>query len=214
MRPAVRLYALLLIAVAGGLTVTEVIGVASWTYAWSPLTGLALVAMYIVAVHFQFQVHSGWATDASTVPAVATALLLPPGIGMVMAGVGLLAYAVSRRRLGLKSVFNAASAMLAVGAAAHVASTHGGPGLLTGGSGFTALPVAVLASMAYYLISATTVAGAVALDQRRPLWAVLRGKIGTKALAEIALGLLGSTLAVVLTAAPGLSPALALPAVL
>jgi diguanylate cyclase (GGDEF)-like protein/PAS domain S-box-containing protein len=214
MRPAVRLYALLVIGVAAGLTITELIGVAGWTYAWSPLTGLALVAMYIVAVHFQFQVHRGWATDASTVPAVATALLLPPGIGMLVAGIGLLAYAVSRRRLGLKSVFNAASAMLAVGAAAHVASILGGPGLLTGGSGFTALPVAVLASMAYYLLSATTVAGAVALDQRRPLWAVLRGKIGTKALAEIALGLLGSTLAVVLTAAPGLSPALALPAVL
>src|SRR3979411_3272133 len=157
MRSVVRGYALLVIALAGGLAVTELIAVSGWTYDWAPLTGLALLAMYIVAVHFQFQVHSGWATDASTVPAVATALLLPPGIGMLVAGIGLLAYAVSRRRLRLKSGFHTASAMLAVGSAAHVASILGGPGLLTGGSGFTALPVAVLASMAYYLVSATTV---------------------------------------------------------
>src|ERR1700716_1216367 len=140
MRPAVRLYALLLIAAAAGLTVTEVIGVASWTYAWSPLTGLALVAMYVLAVHFQFQVHSGWATDASTVPAVATALLLQPGIGMLVARAGLLTYTIGRRRLGLKGIFNAASAMLAVWAAAHLASALGGPTLLTSGSGWTALP--------------------------------------------------------------------------
>src|SRR6266702_3655911 len=140
MRPAVRLYALLLIAVAGGLAVTEVVGVVSWTYAWSPLTGLALVAMYIVAVHFQFQIHSGWATDASTVPAVATALLLPPGIGMLMACAALLTYAIRRGRLGLKVAFNAASGMLAVGCAAHLATLFGGPSQLTSGFGWTALP--------------------------------------------------------------------------
>ena len=172
------------------------------------------MSLYVLAVHFQFQVHSGWATDASTVPAVATALLLPPGIGILIAGIGLLTYTVSRRRLGLKGLFNTGSAMLAVGAAAHVASALGGPTQLTSESGWAALPVAVLASTVYYLVSAATVAGVVALDQRRSIWTVLRGKMGAKALLEIALGLLGSTLAVVLTAAPGLSPALVLPGVL
>src|SRR5579859_2345503 len=214
MRLAARLFALLIIASAGLLAAADLMSVSSWTYAWTPLAGLALLALYILAVHFQFQVHSGWATDASTVPPVATALLLPPGIGMLVAGIGLLTYTISRRRLGLKGIFNAASAMLAVGIAGHLASALGGPTLLTSGSGWTALPAAVLASTAYYLVSATTVAGAVALDQRRSVWTVLRGKIGAKALAEIALGLLGSTLAVVLTAAPGLSPALVLPGVL
>src|ERR1700674_2606094 len=167
MRLAVRLYALLIIASAGLLAAADVMAVSSWTHAWTPLAGLALLFLYVLAVHFQFQVHSGWATDASTVPAVATALLLPPGIGMLIAGIGLLIYTVSRRRLGIKGIFNAASAMLAVGAAAHLASVLGGPTLLTSGSGWTALPVAVLASTAYYLVSAATVAGAVSLDQRR-----------------------------------------------
>src|SRR5260370_40688058 len=88
MRPVVRLYALLLIAAAAGLAVTEVIGVASWTYAWSPLTGLALVAMYIVAVHFQFQVHSGWSPTASPVPPVATATFRRRALGTLVAGAG------------------------------------------------------------------------------------------------------------------------------
>src|SRR5438309_2067881 len=46
------------------------------------------------------------------------------------------------------------------------------------------------------------------------LLTVHRGKMGVKALVEFALGLLGSTLAVVLMAAPGLAPALVLPGVL
>src|ERR1700682_6318128 len=117
MRLAVRLYALLIIASAGRLAAADVVSVPGWTYAWTPLAGLALLALYVLAVHFQFQVHSGWATDASTVPAVATALLLPPGIGMLIAGIGLMTYTIGRRRLGLKGIFNAASAMLAVGAA-------------------------------------------------------------------------------------------------
>jgi diguanylate cyclase (GGDEF)-like protein/PAS domain S-box-containing protein len=214
MRLSVRLYALLIIVLATVLMLADLTTVLDWPHAWTPFSALILLTLYVIAVHFLFTVHSGWVTDASTVPAVATALLLPPGIVMLIAGVSLVTYAVSRRRLGLKGLFNAASAMLAVGSAAHIATFLGGPTELTNGSGWTALAAAVLASMAYYLASVTTVAGVVALDQRRSLWAVLRGKIGVKALVEFALGLLGSTLAVVLMAAPGLAPALVLPGVL
>ncbi|HEV7665104.1 MAG TPA: EAL domain-containing protein [Chloroflexota bacterium] len=213
MRPIVRLYALFIILAATVLASVDLAGAAAWPHSWTPLAAVALLSLYVAAVHFQFQVHSGWATDASTVPAVATALLLPPGIGTLIAALGLVAYAVVRRRLGIKGLFNAASAMLAVNAAAHLATALGGPGELTG-AGWRALPIAVVASMAYYVVSVTTVAGAVALDQRRPLYTVLRGKTGVKAVVEGALGLLGATLAVVLTAAPGLAPALLLPGVL
>src|SRR5712691_1362561 len=214
MRLPVRLYALLTIGLAATLMLADLSTVSDWPHAWTPFSALILLTLYVIAVHFLFTVHSGWITDASTVPAVATALLLPPGIVMLIASLSLVIYAVSRRRLGLKGLFNAASAMLAVGCAAHIATFLGGPTELTNGSGWTALAAAVLASMAYYLVSVTTVAGVVALDQRRSLWAVLRGKIGVKALVEFALGLLGSTLAVVLMAAPGLAPALVLPGVL
>src|SRR5712692_3151611 len=214
MRLPVRLYALLTIITATAMMLADLTTALDWPHAWTPFSALILLTLYVIAVHFLFTVHSGWVTDASTVPAVATALLLPPGIVMLIAGLSLVIYAVSRRRLGLKGLFNAASAMLAVGSAAHIATFLGGPTELTNGSGWTALAAAVLASMAYYLVSVTTVAGVVALDQRRSLWAVLRGKIGVKALVEFALGLLGSTLAVVLMAAPGLAPALVLPGVL
>src|SRR5450631_1014915 len=112
MRLEVRLYALLIIASAAALAVFDVHALSSWTYTWSPLAGLVLLALFVVAVHFQFHVHSGWLTDASTVPAVATALLLPPGVAILVAGLSLLVYAIGRRRLGIKGLFNAASAML------------------------------------------------------------------------------------------------------
>ncbi len=215
MRLQVRLYASLVIAAALAILVVDLAGNTSWQQGWNPLVAATLLALYVVAVHFHFQVHSGWVTDASTVPAVATALLLPPGVGMLIAGIGLLTCTFRRRdRFGLKGAFNAASAMLAVGSAAHLATLLGGPTELLSGSGWTALPEALLASMAYYVVSVTTVAGVVALDQRRSLWAVMRGKFGVKALVEIALGLLGSTLGVVLIAAPGLAPGFVLPCVL
>ena len=214
MRQEVRLYAFSIIVAAGFVTVVDLTSIGDWGYSWSPIVGLALLLGYVCAVQFQFQVHSGWATDASTVPAVATALLLPPGVGIPIACAGLLIYCIQRGRWGLKGAFNTASAMLAVGSAAHVSTMLGGPTELTSGAGWTALPVVVLASVAYYLVSVTTVAGAVALDSRRPLWEVLKGKLGVKALVEIALGLLGSTLGVVLIAAPGLAPGLVLPCAL
>src|ERR1700682_5334006 len=149
MRLAVRLYALLIIASAGRLAAADVVSVPGWTYAWTPLAGLALLFLVVLAVHFQFQVHSGWATDASTVPAIATALLLPPGIGMLIAGVGLVSYAAVRRRLGLNALFKAASAILAVGSAAHLATLLGGPTLLDNSTSWTALPAAIVVSLAY-----------------------------------------------------------------
>src|ERR1700731_4687966 len=118
MRLTVRLYALLIIVLAALLMLADLTTVLDWPHAWTPFSALILLTLYVIAVHFLFTVHSGWITDASTVPAVATALLLPPGIVMLIAGISLVTYAVSRRRLGVKGMFNAASAMLAVGSAA------------------------------------------------------------------------------------------------
>ena len=79
MRLSVRLYALLTIGLAAALTLVDLTTVLDWPHAWTPFSALILLTLYVIAVHFLFTVHSGWITDASTVPAVATALLLPPG---------------------------------------------------------------------------------------------------------------------------------------
>src|SRR5438132_10460954 len=114
MRLPVRLYALLTISLAVALTLSDLTTALDWPHAWTPFSALILLTLYIIAVHFLFTVHSGWVTDASTVPAVATALLLPPGIVMLIAGLSLITYAVSRRRLGLKGFFIAAHSPLTV----------------------------------------------------------------------------------------------------
>ena len=58
MRPAVRLYATLIIVAAAVLGLADVAAVATWRHDWAPLCALALLALYLFAVHFQFQIQS------------------------------------------------------------------------------------------------------------------------------------------------------------
>src|ERR1700738_3883998 len=106
----VRVYAVVMMVIAAAVTVVDLTAVSDWTHTWTPFSAVVLLSLYVIAVHFKFKVHSGWTTDASTVPAVATALLLPPGLVMLIACISLVTYSVvGRRRVDLKGVFNAAS---------------------------------------------------------------------------------------------------------
>src|SRR5919202_1007702 len=214
MHISVRVY-VCLVALAASL------GVAAESRLWvdnlsgrQALLMIALVILCAAGEHVSFHVHSGWSTHAATVPHVATALLLPPGLAGVVAGLGMAIYVVSRRLDLWKGVFNTASDMLAVEAAAFAAAQLGAPAVLVDREGWWGLLAAGLASGAYYVVSATAVALVVALDQRRPVLNVLRGKIGLKTLAEMGLGLLGGTSALLLTAAPWFAAALAGPVML
>ncbi|HEV7665073.1 MAG TPA: EAL domain-containing protein, partial [Chloroflexota bacterium] len=121
-------------------------------------------------------------------------------------------YVLNRRTAPSKAAFNTASVMVSVATAACAISLFGGPNVLLEGDGWRGLIASLVASGAYYVVSACSVALVVALDQRRPILHVLRGKVGVKTLSELGLGLLGATLAVLLTAAPGFAPALLVPA--
>jgi signal transduction histidine kinase len=118
------------------------------------------------------------------------------------------------RQVLSRQLFNLGSATLSIAAAAHFANVFGGPDLLKDPNGWPGLPVAAAMAVVYYVVSATAVAAAVALDQHQPLWNILRGKIGVKTVAEVGLGLVGATLAVVVTVVPGWAPGLVLPAAL
>jgi diguanylate cyclase (GGDEF)-like protein/PAS domain S-box-containing protein len=214
MRPAIKRYVAVVISAAILLVVGDLATLVVWPQSWSLLLVPILLVLCAAAEHLHFKVHSGWSTHAGTVPHLAAALILPPGLAALVAGLGMLSYTISRRIPGPKAAFNTASVTLAVAAAAHVATSLGGRERLIGGDNWAALPIVIGASATYYFVSASTVSVVVALDQRRSFTHILRGKIGVKALTEIALGLLGSTLAVVLMAAPSLTPALVLPAIL
>jgi len=118
------------------------------------------------------------------------------------------------RQAPSRAFFNVGSATLSIAAAAHFAELFGGPDLLRDPSGLPGLPVAAAMAMLYYIVNATAVATAVALDQRQSLWSILRGKIGVKTVAEVGLGLVGATMAVMVTVVPGWAPGLVLPAAL
>jgi len=212
-QPVAR-YAAVIVLGAGALLGVDLATLSAWPHPWAPFVLAVMLALCIAAVHLQFQVHSGWFTDAGTVPHLATALLLPPGLAILVAGVGLLTLGLTRGRPPLKVVFNTASGMLAVGAAAHLFTAFGGPSLLVQSPGWPAVVVALIASSAYFLVSTTTVAAVVAIDQGRSFRGALGAKLGAKALADIGLGLLGATLALVITTAPLFAPVLVLPGVL
>jgi diguanylate cyclase (GGDEF)-like protein/PAS domain S-box-containing protein len=213
MRPALRAYVGLLVIAAMILVAVELGALSNSPSSFSPVLVLALLALCVIGEHLTFQVHSGWATHAGTMPHLATALLLPPGIASLIAGVGMLVYVLNRRQSPTKAVFNTASVTISVAVAGLAVALFGGAEVLLE-PGWRGLLVATLASGAYYLASATTVAVVVALDQRRSILRVLRGKVGVKTLTEIGLGLLGAILAILLTAAPGFAPALVVPAIL
>src|SRR5919202_4995519 len=214
MHVSVRLYVCLVAAAASFGVIADPRSLLTSLTGWHVLLVLALVVLCAVGEHVSFQVHSGWSTHAATVPHVATALLLPPGLAGLVAGVGMSVYVFTRRLTPSKAILNTASDMLSVEAAALAGAQLGAPAALVDPDGWRGLLAATVASSAYYAVSMSIVALVVALDQTRPLLGVLRGKVGVKTVTEVGLGLLGATLAVLLKAAPWFVPALGAPVLL
>jgi diguanylate cyclase (GGDEF)-like protein/PAS domain S-box-containing protein len=210
----VRAYVGLVTAAAVLVAAADFSSWANYARGWPLVLVLGLVAACAVGEHVTFQVHSGWTTHAGTVPHLATALLLPPGQAAVVAGLGMVIYVIHRRMPPIRAIFNTASVMVAVSAAALVVSMFGGPRVLIEAENWHALLAALAASGAYYFVSATSVAIVVGISQRRPILQILRGKVGMKTLTELGLGILGGLMAVLLTTAPFFAPALAVPAAL
>src|SRR5437879_10207221 len=123
-------------------------GVDEWsTYAsgWKLLLILGLVVLSAAGEHMSFQVHSGWATHAGTVPQMAAVLLLPPGLAALVAGLGTGIYVCHRRSAPAKAVFNTASVVLAAGTASLVVAQFGGPAVLSDVESWRGLVAATLA---------------------------------------------------------------------
>lgn len=214
MRPLLRIYIGFVAIVAAVLLAHDLMEVPNAPHDWSELLVVVLVVVSTAAQHMQFQVARGWVTTAGAVAAMASALLLPPGLAEAVMVIGAASRVIRVRQVLSRQIFNLGSATLSIAAAAHFANVFGGPDLLKDPNGWPGLPVAAAMAVVYYVVSATAVAAAVALDQYQPLWNILRGKIGVKTVAEVGLGLVGATLAVVVTVVPGWAPGLVLPAAL
>src|SRR5437899_3064487 len=170
-------------------------------HSYSPLLALVLLVACAAAQRLTFQVHRGWETHASTTPHLAAAFLLPPGLAILVGAGGAFSYELSRRAPAGKALFNVASIALAVAASAHIAANLGGPSLLTADGGWSGLLVALIATIAQYTVSVVTVAGAVALDQRRSFWQIAWRRLSFKVLVEAILGAIGAMFAAVRAAA-------------
>jgi len=212
MRPLLKAYIALVVGITTPLLVSNLLTVPEWPHAWAIGPALALLVMTVIGDNLQFEVRRGWSTNASAVSHLAAAFLLPPGLAMAIAMAGAVVR-MARHPLPLaKAVFNVASICLAVGSAAHVAGALGGSNLVRGGGAWSDPISALLASAVYCGLSTLPVALAIALDQRRSLWEVMRGKIGVQTVGEVGLGMVGVTLAAMLTSAPNWAPTLLVPA--
>lgn len=170
---------------------------------------LVLLFLTFGAARLHFQLRTGWRTTVTTVPHIAAALLLPPGLAAI---VGLLTRASNPRPFVLrKFIFNTANTTLAVTAAAHVALIACPDGQLATWEGLAAT---VLASAVYHFVQVTLVATVVALDQRTPVWRAARQVVGPEQLMEVGLGVLGGTVAAMVHVAPLWAVTLAVPGLL
>jgi signal transduction histidine kinase len=212
MRPLLKLYIALVGAAAIALLAHDLSVLALWPHTWSVGVTIALIVLTIVGDHLQFEVRRGWYTNATAVAHVAAAFLLPPGLAMAIAGVGALVRAFRYPLAPAKAGFNIASISLAVGVAAHLATELGGPDRVSPGGTWTDPLLAVLVGGVYCALSALTVAVAICIDQRRPIWEVARGSLGVQTVGEVGLGLVGAMLAAMLISAPNWAPMLLVPA--
>lgn len=211
MRPILKAYIGLVAATAVLLVGTDLAQPDLPPFAWGAV--LVLAAACAVADHLSFQVHRGWSTSAGAVPQLAAAFLLPPPVAALVAVAGASTRVASHRLSPSRAIFNLASIALNVWVAARIAQALGAPAILGQGTGWLGPYAALVASSVYYLVTASTVAGAVALDQRRSFWAIMQGKVGLKALVEVGLGLVGVALAQVSTTAPAWTSIFLFPAV-
>jgi hypothetical protein len=187
MRPLLKLYIALVGTAAIVLLGHDLSVLPLWPHSWSLGVTIALIVLTAIGDHLQFEVRRGWYTNASAVAHVGAAFLLPPGLAMAIAALGALVRAYRYPLPPAKAVFNIASISLAVGTAAHLAEQMGGPDRVSPGGTWTDPLMAIFVSGTYCAFSALTVAGAIAIDQRRPIWDVTRGSLGVQTIGEIGL---------------------------
>src|SRR5437588_7618366 len=104
---------------ATGLLAHDLLALNGWPVQ-AQLSNLGVLLVLLAgAARFEFQLRTGWRTNATTVPHIAAALLLPPGLAAI---VGLLTRAINPRPFELrKFIFNTANTTLSVAVASHVA---------------------------------------------------------------------------------------------
>src|SRR5260370_4986328 len=127
MRSALKLYIALVCTSALLLLGHDLSVLALWPHTWSIGVTIALIVVTGLGDQLQFEVRRGWYTNASAVAHVGAAILLPPGLAMSIAAVGVIVRALRYPLPPIKTAFNIANISLAGGAPAPLASSFGGP---------------------------------------------------------------------------------------
>jgi signal transduction histidine kinase len=212
MRPLLKLYIVLMGVTAIVLVGHDLSVLAIWPHTWSIGVTIALIVLTVVGDQMQFEVRRGWYANASAVAHISAAFLLPPGLAMLVAGLGAAIRTLRYPLPPAKAVFNVASICVAVGITAQLATRLGGPARVGPDGTWIDPLVAVLVSGTYCALSVVMVAVAVSIEQGLSARQVTRGYLGIQTVGEVGLGLVGAMLAAMLESAPNWAPMLLVPA--
>lgn len=168
---------------------------ASWRWAMAPgcLVAIALAERFPVKIGVEQKVSLG------ALPCIVAALLLPPGVGPLTAGVGELAGNRLAGRSRWEAAYNAGNVLLA----ASVAAMIGTLGARETPSGDAR---AVAAAAAYTALNVGVAVIAPALHARRPYFDLLGRAVGLAWPASLALAACAVTFSVLAIAAPVVAP--------
>ncbi len=211
MRFALSAYVALISAAGLLLLAVDLMAVPSWHAPWSPLTFLGLFALAIPSYRLVVAVRRGLLMSPSSIPLIAGAFLLPPGLAQLLAAVAPLGWALTRRVPPHKTLFNVANSSLVLGLAIHLTAPVATPDNLVAGTWLGPMAGLALASV-HGVLSVLTVLFAIAIEHRRWPWEVVGTQMLLQVGAEAGLGLMGGLLAVLLLLLPAWAPALLLPA--
>jgi diguanylate cyclase (GGDEF)-like protein len=157
--------------------------------------------------------EAGYGISVATVPQLACAVLLPPPVAALLAGLGMLVDELNAHSPLSRLAFNVGSTMLSVGVTALSASLLGISGAGLGVVGWSGAASFLLVAGCYYLVNALPVACVGAIAGGRPIRRALLQSARTTGPTELALALLGGLAAFIWVVNPfwllvGASPAI------
>jgi diguanylate cyclase (GGDEF)-like protein len=157
--------------------------------------------------------EAGYGISVASVPQLASAVLLPPPVAAMVAGLGMLLDELNARSPISRLAFNVSSTILSVGGTALGASLLGISGMGLAAAGWTGVASFVLVATMYYFLNTVPVACVGALAGGRPIRPALLQSARTTAPTELGLALLGGLAAFIWVVNPywlliGASPAI------
>ena len=172
----------------------------AWTWVAEPVcfdqqllvTTGAMLAVNLASEHYAIKLPRGGHLAASTITQIASMLILPPPLVLLITASGTIIEDIITRRAWYKTLFNTGQFMLAVGMPALLLDASGSSrALLSPGNAAQGVPLAIAAVVLYYATNTILTNTIIALEQQAPVIGVWLANNSTSVLLEFGMGVIG-----------------------